>query len=117
MAGAHSRFLWRAMPLVGLAMAFAASTVGGWAQQSYVLGVALPLVGLAALICVVFAAVYHADVIAHRTGEPYGTLVLTVAVTVIEVALIRAIMLSGEGRPGLASAAAFAVSMAVRKRV
>ena len=44
-------------------------------------------------------AVYHADVIAHRTGEPYGTLVLTVAVTVIEVALILSIMLAGEGRP------------------
>ena len=113
MAGAHSRYLWRAMPLVGLAMAFAASTVGGWAQQSYALGVALPLVGLAALICVVFAAVYHADVIAHRTGEPYGTLVLTVAVTVIEVALILSIMLSGEGRPGLARETVFAVIMVV----
>ena len=37
--------------------------------------------------------------IAHRTGEPYGTLVLTVAVTVIEVALIVSVMLGGEGSP------------------
>jgi hypothetical protein len=36
----------------------------------------------------VLAAVYHAEVVAHRTGEPFGTLVLAVAVTVIEVALI-----------------------------
>ena len=42
----------------------------------------------AALIATVFAAVYHAEVVAHRTGEPFGTLVLAVAVTVIEVALI-----------------------------
>ena len=34
----------------------------------------------------VFSAVHHADVIAHRVGEPYGTLVLTLAVTIIEVA-------------------------------
>jgi hypothetical protein len=34
------------------------------------------------------AAVYHAEVVAHRVGEPFGTLVLAVAVTVIEVALI-----------------------------
>jgi Ca2+:H+ antiporter len=43
----------------------------------------------AALIATVYAAVYHAEVVAHRTGEPFGTLVLAVAVTVIEVALRR----------------------------
>jgi Ca2+:H+ antiporter len=39
--------------------------------------------------------VHHAEVVAHRVGEPYGTLVLAVAVTVIEVALILSIMLAG----------------------
>ena len=101
------------MPLIGLAMALAASAVGELAERTPALGVALPLVGLAALISVVFAAVYHADVIAHRTGEPYGTLVLTVAVTVIEVALILSIMLAGEGRPGLARETVFSVIMVV----
>jgi Ca2+:H+ antiporter len=43
----------------------------------------------------VFAAVHHAEVVAHRVGEPFGTLVLAVAVTVIEVALILSIMLAG----------------------
>ena len=38
----------------------------------------------AVLIATVFAAVYHAEVVAHRTGEPFGTLVLAIAVTVIE---------------------------------
>jgi Ca2+:H+ antiporter len=42
----------------------------------------------------VFAAVYHAEVVAHRTGEPFGTLVLALAVTVIESALIVSVMLT-----------------------
>jgi Ca2+:H+ antiporter len=42
------------------------------------------------------AAVYHAEVIAHRVGEPFGSLVLAVAVTVIEVALIVTLMVSGD---------------------
>lgn len=51
----------------------------------------------AALIGAVFAAVYHAEVIAHRVGEPFGTLVLATAVTVIEASLIISIMLSADG--------------------
>jgi Ca2+:H+ antiporter len=43
----------------------------------------------------VFAAVHHADVVAHRIGEPYGTLVLALAVTLIEVALIVSLMIAG----------------------
>ncbi|MFG3441071.1 calcium:proton antiporter [Nonomuraea sp. NPDC047897] len=43
----------------------------------------------------VLAAVHHAEVIAHRVGEPFGSLVLAVAVTVIEVALIVSLMISG----------------------
>src|SRR3974390_1223737 len=46
------------------------------------------------LICTVFAAVYHAEVVAHRTGEPFGTLVLALAVTVIETALIVSVMIA-----------------------
>jgi Ca2+:H+ antiporter len=46
------------------------------------------------LTLAVFAAVHHAEVIAHRIGEPFGTLVLAVAVTVIEVALIVSLMLA-----------------------
>lgn len=41
------------------------------------------------------AAVHHAEVVAHRIGEPFGSLVLAVAVTVIEVALIVTLMVSG----------------------
>ena len=47
------------------------------------------------LIATVFAAVYHAEVIARRVGEPFGTLVLAIAVTIIEVALIISVMVTG----------------------
>src|SRR5829696_103474 len=43
----------------------------------------------------VLSAVHHAEVVAHRVGEPFGSLVLAVAVTVIEVALIVTLMVSG----------------------
>lgn len=48
----------------------------------------------AALAGAVFAAVHHAETVAHKVGEPFGTLVLAVAVTIIEVALIVSVMLS-----------------------
>src|SRR6201981_1172521 len=48
-----------------------------------------------ALIATVFAAVYHAEVIAHRVGEPFGSLILALAVTIIEVALIVSMMITG----------------------
>jgi len=55
------------------------------------------VVGLVALVLAgaVLAAVQHAELIAHRLGEPFGSLVLAVAVTVIEVALIVTLMVSG----------------------
>ncbi|HEY7273126.1 MAG TPA: ionic transporter y4hA [Actinoplanes sp.] len=46
----------------------------------------------------VLAAVHHAEMVAHKVGEPYGSLVLAVAVTVIEVALIVTLMVSGGGK-------------------
>ena len=48
-----------------------------------------------ALVAAVLVAVHHAEVIAHRVGEPFGTLVLALAVTVIEGSLIVSMMLSG----------------------
>jgi len=68
----------------------------------------------AALIATVFAAVFHAEVVAHRVGEPFGTLVLALAVTVIEVALIVSIMMAGKGdTAGLARDTVFAAVMIV----
>jgi Ca2+:H+ antiporter len=49
------------------------------------------------LVATVLAAVHHAEVVAHRVGEPFGSLLLAVAVTVIEVALIVTLMVTGSG--------------------
>ena len=66
------------------------------------------------LIAAVFAALHHAEVVAHRTGEPFGTLILALAVTVIEVALIISMMMSdGPVVPELARDTLFATVMIV----
>src|ERR1041385_6035801 len=65
-----------------------------WVVSFLVHGSVVDAAAGAVLIATVFAAVYHAEVVAHRTGEPFGTLVLALAVTVIETALIVSVMLA-----------------------
>lgn len=75
--------------------------------------------GVVILLCFgliggVIAAVHHAEVIAHKVGEPFGTLVLALSVTIIEVALIVSMMMSGgEGAMGLARDTIFAAVMII----
>jgi Ca2+:H+ antiporter len=88
---------------VGLEIGAPASTL------SWVLSAAMIVI----MVGAIFAAVEFADVIAHRVGEPYGTLVLTLAVTVIEVALIESIVLTPNSSPALARDTVFAVIMIV----
>jgi Ca2+:H+ antiporter len=76
-------------------------------------GLLFAAVLLSILFGTVFAAVHHAEVIAERIGEPYGTLLLTLAVTIIEVALIATIMLGEKPVPALARDTVFAVVMIV----
>ncbi len=76
-------------------------------------GLVFAIVLLVILFGTVFAAVHHAEVIAERIGEPYGTLLLTLAVTIIEVALIATIMLGDKAVPTLARDTVFAVVMIV----
>lgn len=77
-------------------------------------GAVLDAVRALVLVGTVLAGVHHAEVVAHRLGEPYGTLVLAVAVTVIEVALIVSIMLSGgPEKAALARDTVFAAVMIV----
>ncbi|MEH2566437.1 calcium:proton antiporter [Bradyrhizobium sp. AZCC 2289] len=76
-------------------------------------GLAFAAVLLAIIFGTVFAAVHHAEMIAERIGEPYGTLLLTLAVTSIEVALIATIMLGDKPVPTLARDTVFAVVMIV----
>jgi Ca2+:H+ antiporter len=73
----------------------------------------LVLAGLL-LLAAVFAAVHHAEVLALKLGEPFGSILLAVAVTVIEVALIVSIMVSGvEGSEMVARDTVFAAAMIV----
>src|ERR1700761_8009930 len=74
----------------------------------------LMLVWLFAVILgAAFSVVHHAESLAIRLGEPLGTLVLTLAVIEIEVMMISAVMLTGEGKPALARDAMFGVVMIV----
>ncbi|WP_132293569.1 calcium:proton antiporter [Kribbella sp. VKM Ac-2568] len=63
-----------------------------WGRDLGAVLIVLVCLGLGAAV---IAAVHHAEVVAHRVGEPFGTLILALAVTVIEVALIVTLMASG----------------------
>src|ERR1700733_8156532 len=92
---------------------FAGATALGYTFTPSAAGWLFAGVLLVILFGTVFAAVHHAEVIAERIGEPYGTLLLTLAVTIIEVALISTIMLGGKAVPTLARDTVFAVAMIV----
>jgi Ca2+:H+ antiporter len=92
---------------------FAAATALGITFTPSPAGLVFAAVLLVILFGTVFAAVHHAEVIAERIGEPYGTLLLTLAVTVIEVALIATIMLGEKPVPTLARDTVLAVVMIV----
>ena len=101
------------MPRWALLLPFAAAALLGAA-------LALPMNGgiaaacAVALIGAVIAAVHHAEVVAHRVGEPFGTLVLAIAITVIEVALIVSMMLAGgEGKAELPRDTIFSAVMII----
>lgn len=75
------------LPVLGFGMLVVAAVVG--------VGPIVAALCFAGLIGAVLAAVHHAEVIAHRVGEPLGTLVLALAVTVIEASLILSMMFAG----------------------
>ena len=80
---------WRIV-VPAVALVALAATWGSKPGSAVLAVVALLLAGA------VLAAVHHAEVVAHRVGEPFGALTLAVAVTVIEVALIVTLMVSGD---------------------
>jgi Ca2+:H+ antiporter len=96
------------------AVAFVAVTSAiGLGFTPSVSGIAFSVILLAILFGTVFAAVHHAEVIAHKIGEPYGTLLLTLSVIIIEVAVIATIMIGDKSAPTLARDTVFAVVMIV----
>ena len=75
------------VPLLSLALLVATIVMGVGPWLALLCGVGL--------VGAVIVAVHHAEVVAHRVGEPFGTLVLALAVTAIETALILSMMLAG----------------------
>jgi Ca2+:H+ antiporter len=80
--------LWGALGPIAAGLSLTTSGFGLY-------GGALTTAFVGLLFVTVFAAVHHAEVVAHKVGEPFGTLILALAITVIEVALIVSLMLSG----------------------
>jgi Ca2+:H+ antiporter len=99
--------LWSALAPLACWLGVAAMAFGGGGPGlSVLLGVVL--------IAAVLSAVHHAEVVAHRIGEPFGSLVLALAVTMIEVALIVTLMMSGsEQAMSLARDTVFATIMII----
>jgi len=103
MAGTHTSWRTSGAPVVALVLL---AVVWGRSLAPAVVA----LVGVV-LVAAVLVAVHHAEVVALRVGEPLGSLILAVAVTVIEVGLILSLMLSGG--PGTATLARDTVFAAV----
>lgn len=108
---------WREWPLALALVTLTLALMGkGWIAAA--LDKPVMLIALLAVICgVILAAaiaiVRHADVLAHRLGEPAGTLLLTLAVTGLEVAMVAFVMSTGDEKPTLARDTMFAVVMLV----
>ncbi|WP_224572625.1 ionic transporter [Mesorhizobium sp. BR1-1-16] len=75
--------------------------------------IALSVGVVAVMIITVFVVLGHAEAVAHRVGEPYGTLILTIAVTAIEASVIVSMMMHGANNPTLARESVFSTVMIV----
>src|SRR3954451_15590791 len=108
---------WREWPLV-LAVVTLVMALLGNAWITAALSQPALLVTVLVVICLVILAaavaiVRHADILAHRLGEPAGTLLLTLTITGLEVAMVGFVMSTGVEKPTLARDTMFAVVMLV----
>ena len=93
------------VPVLALAMLPVALVLG--------VGTILAVVCGAALVGAVLVAVHHAEVLEAKLGQPLGTLVLTIAVTCIEVSILGAIVTEGDANPTVARETIFSAIMIV----
>ncbi|RWA58896.1 MAG: ionic transporter [Mesorhizobium sp.] len=101
-----------AMPLAALAMAVAVRASGLSVDVgSPSVRILVGALSSAIMFITIFVVLEHAEAVARRVGEPYGTLVLTFAVTAIEVSIIVSMMLHGENNPTLARESVFSTVM------
>lgn len=103
-----------------VAVAWATVLAFAWFGKGWLADLSRPLFAgglfawlLAVIVWAAFGVVHEAEEIAHRLGEPLGTLVLTLSIVIIEVALISAVMLSAKDAPTLGRDTMFAVLMIV----
>jgi Ca2+:H+ antiporter len=108
---------WREWPLalavVTLVLALLGKRSIGGALEQPALLVALLVTICGVILIAAVAIVRHADELAHRLGEPLGTLLLTLAVTGLEVTMVAFVMSTGNAKPMLARDTMFAVVMLV----
>jgi Ca2+:H+ antiporter len=107
----HERTLFASVVSAILFLMYGDSWMANLHDPTWFAGLSLWLFGI--ILYSAIGAVRHAEVLAGKLGEPYGTLILTIAVTTIEVAMIANIILSGDHNPGLARDTMFAVIMIV----
>ena len=100
------------MPLLALIVTWGTISLFGAPATGLAAGIVFAWL-LAVMIWGAAGVLHHAEAVAERLGEPLGTLVLTLAVVGIEVALIASVMLAGDGQPTLARDTMFAVVMIV----
>lgn len=100
-----------ALPLVALVLAALVHVTGPSGGQTTWVNAAISAFSILLLLPTVIVALHHAEVAATRIGEPFGTLLLTLAVTTIEVSIIVSIMLNGTNNPTLARESVFSVVM------
>ena len=102
------------LPIISLGLAasmhFGLMPIDHWSLPALTV-----LLGLVAVLifATVFVVLHHAETIAARVGEPYGTLLLTFAVTAIEASIIVSMMLHGANNPTLARESVFSTVMIV----
>ncbi|EHD21221.1 MULTISPECIES: sodium-potassium/proton antiporter ChaA [Brenneria] len=84
------------LPIVSLIVLFL------WGDtQDFLAILGINLLALVGILFSAFSVVRHADVLAHRLGEPYGSLILSLSVVILEVSLISALMATGDAGPDL----------------
>ena len=82
-------------------------------SQSLPVVIGINLLALVGILSSAFSVVRHADVLAHRLGEPYGSLILSLSVVILEVSLISALMATGDAAPTLMRDTLYSIIMIV----
>lgn len=96
------------LPVLALAVLFF------WGNsQSLPVVAGINLLALIGILSSAFSVVRHADVLAHRLGEPYGSLILSLSVVILEVSLISALMATGDAAPTLMRDTLYSIIMIV----